>query len=378
MRTDINIFENAGPMLKVNAAKPESQTVGDPLPTHSMDAGVAELNRIGRENAINQMTSAREQFYAESKPVADFSGFTPQGFSIEDDNLVALIVDGNIHTFSAGQDLALMQTASSPLSFEAKLGNLKNLIEHLGDSAANYTDIFDAALQGIVDEFIDRGGVFVQADKDGVAESIRAIFNGAEGKYTANDLKTMAVLAFETSVGGAYSSGDSEHALGTILGFDALKIEMARNAGMLSDAAYSTVKDVFNAHVDELIKQMNDYLSWANNDAFMPKDVNYSPARPEVVWKTIDFMLKALDGNDFNQSIRATLRGLEDMHNAQRESQIQSGSLDQRYNMRFLGSEFDRTLIGDSIQISSRFFADFLNRPEWAVSGSVFSVSVTV
>ena len=384
IKTDIRInIEDVGAKASINTTMPESQTTGEPLPAN-IDAATAEMERAGRENSIKWMNREREGFYMADSTLE----YTPGEHSVEIEIALATqrgytaIVDGQLApSFSEvlfkDNDALSAISPNSPLDFVAKVSNLKNLYEHLGDKAASYNAEFGAALQGVIDEFIEKGGIYVQADKIGIADSIRAMFSGEEGKYTADDLRTMAVLDIET-MAGHYMAGDSEHALGARLGFDALKIEMARNAGKLSDSAYSTVKGAFNARVEELVKEMDKALNSQKSDPFMPKDVGYSPARPESVSKAIDFMLSALDSNDFNQGFRAALRGLEHMHNAQRESQLENGSLDQRYNIQFFGGKQDRTLMNDSIQISSRFFAEYLSQPQWAISGNVFSVDVAV
>jgi hypothetical protein len=388
--TNINIFTDPGQRIKLtgNTAHEASTAVDkhvfvDKHMFSDMDSGVAELSRQARENNIKHMTREREEFYMADKTLE----YKPGGLSVRDEIRLAtqsgytsVNADGSLGlSFSVGlvgNNSSLAPSTNSPLNFETKVNNLKSLFEHLGDNALNYTAEFESALNGIIDDFLSTGGRYVTADKEGVAESIRAMFNGEEGKYSADDLKIMAVLSFE-SVVTSYPTGASEFKLGALLGFDALSIQMARNAGRLSDAAYATVKDAFNAHASELIKQMDEYLEWAKNDPFMPKDVTYSSARPELVQKAIDFMLGALNGDDFNQGIRAALRTLEDMYNAQRESQLENVSVDQRFNLLFF-SRSTRTSLGDAIEISSRFLSEYLNRPEWAVSGSVFSVSVTV
>jgi len=337
---------------------------------------LSELLKESRESNIDKLTREREQFYAESTPVQN-NNKAPVGFNILDDNIVMVSFPGGVHQFSASWDLDLVNPPNSALGFEAKVDNLKNLYEHLGESAVENRDVFDKALSGIIDDFIAKGGMYVSADKEGVADSIHAIFNGEEGKYTLDDLKTMAVLSFERVGLGVGDSG-SEYQIGASFGLGAIQIEMARDAGKLSDAAYETVKDAFNKQIEDFIKQMEQYQEKAKTDSFGPKNVTYSPIRPELVYKSIDIMLDALKSDDFNQGIREAFKTLEDLHNAQRDNQLEDGKkADARFTVQFLGSYDDRARIGDNLNVSSQYFSEYLNRPEWTINGNPFSVSVT-
>ena len=104
--------------------------------------------------------------------------------------------------------------------------------------------------------------------------------------------------------------------------------------------------------------------------------MTYSPIRPELVYKSIDIMLGALGKDDFNQGIRVAFKTLEDMHDAQRESQLENGKADARFLNQFAGNFENRTKVGDSIQISSQYFTEYINRPEWTINGNPFSVSI--
>ena len=391
-QTNFNIFTDTGAKLSVNTANAaqRTQTTGEPI-TGNIDASISQMTLAGRENAIRSLNNQREVFYSTDETLE----YTPGYLSVEDEirlatqyglagvidgkltpsvSQVIIKTDGSAESRQANALALAKATNPSPLNFEQKVNNLKNLYEHLGDAAINYSTDFEKALNGIIDEFVSKGGFYVSTDKEGVADSIRAMFSGMEGKYTVDDLKTMAVLSFERV--GAMES-DSEIQTGMRLGFDALSIEIARNAGKLSDAAYATVKDAFAAYVDDVIKQMNSYIEHAKNDPYMPKGVAYSPVRPEMVYKAIDIMLRALENADYNQGLREAIKTLESMHNSQRDSQQVNGNVDQRFNMLFT-NPMTRISDGDLLQISSKSFADYLNRPEWSINGNPFSVSVTI
>jgi len=91
----------------------------------------------------------------------------------------------------------------------------------------------------------------------------------------------------------------------------------------------------------------------------------------------MDVMLAALESDNFNQGLRFALRTLEDMHNATRQSQIENGKLDARYNMPLLWHTFELSF-ENATQFGSKYFAEYLGKPEWTVSGNVFSVDTKV
>ena len=186
----------------------------------------------------------------------------------------------------------------------------------------------------------------------------------------------MAVLSYERTGLGIGDSG-SEFQIGASFGLGAIQIEMAKDTGKLSDAAYETVKTAFDKQVEDFIKQMDAYQEKAKNDAFGPKNVTHSPIRPELVYKSIDIMLGALKSDDFNQGIREAIKSLEDMHNSQRDTQLEeSKKTDARFALQFLGNLDDRARVSNNLNVSSRFFAEFLDRPEWTINGNPFSISI--
>ncbi|MCL2222517.1 MAG: hypothetical protein FWC20_09535 [Oscillospiraceae bacterium] len=386
-RTNWNIFDlkEKGTDLssKINSAP--QRVTPDASRAMTNKADISDfMSRGARESNNRIITAQREEFYTRA---TSLQGFTPGEFgnlSVEDEirrateTGFAAVIDGKLTpSFSVGwttdPNSELTATTNSPLDFAQKVDNLRSLFDHLGDNAVNYKTQFENALYGIIDDLFARGGMFINADREGVAESIFAMFNGTEGKYSADDLKTMAVLAFE-AVGGGVT--DSEVQLGMRLGMDAMKIQMARDSGRLSDAAYETVRNAFTANADDLIRQMNDFLDAARVDNTMPRNVAYSPARPELVNRAIDVMLGVLENADFNQGLREALSTLENMHNAQRENGLENGMADQRFNMQFM-TERDRVSVGGNMQMGSQFFAEFLGRNDWAVNGNPFSVSVS-
>ena len=398
-KTDINLFDMMSEPTNdishlINKIEPDRTPpvfkAAGPPPTpdgsYTPSPQLTDLLQTSREDNMNRFVSERDAFYAESKPVQNVPNPTPVGFNIVDDNLV-MILTGNSYTgenvlnnmFNVGHDFEIIEPPNSVLGFEARINNLKNLYEYLGDTAIEHKNMFDFAVQDIIDGFLHRGGMYVNADKEGVADSIRAMFDGSDGKYSLDDLKTMAVLSFErlSFPGG---EGRSEFQVGADFGYHALQIEMARNAGKLSDAAYETVKDAFDKSVEDYITQLNKYQESAKADAFSPKHVNYSPVRPELVYKSIDIMLGALEKDDFNQGFREALKTLEDMHTTQRDiSLMGNGKAEARFSMTFAGnSERERTRTVDALQISSRYFTEYINRPEWQLNGNPFSISVAV
>lgn len=362
-----------------------TNTVSPPTPNGSFTPMKLPdwLINSGREQAKSAMIADRDAFYTPDKFLAEYK---PGSFSVEDEIKLAsqfgthFVLDGKIVRSSSGEILThsngvIHVNQPSPLNFEQQINNLITLREHLGENADNYTAEFEKAVDSVIDHFLSRSGMYVNADSQGVADSIRAMFNGTDGKYTADDLKTMAVLSFERHSADAR---DSEIVVGMHLGLDALSIEMARKSGKLSDAAYATVKDSFAAHTEETIRNMNSYLEWAKKDAFMPKDVTYTPVRPDLVYKSIEVMLGALEDADFNRGLREAIKTLENTHNAQRDNQFLSkGIVDQRFSFSFMSSN-DRERHGDNMDIKSGFFVEYLNRPEWAIKGNPFSFSVTV
>ena len=389
-QTNFNIFNDTHQKLTVNTAQRAQPTLqGQPQSTN-MSENISQMNLAGRENTLRSLNAQREAFYSTDETL----NYTPGNLSVEDEirlatqsgfagiidgkltpsiSQVILKTDGSAESKQANALALVKMNSPSPFDFEQKVNNLKSLYEHLGDTAINYSSDFENALNGLIDDFVSKGGFYVNADKEGVADSIRSMFNGTEGKYTVDDLKTMAVLSFERI--GAPES-DNELQVGMKLGLDALSIEMARNAGKLSDAAYATVKDAFNTYVDDVIKQMNSYIEQAKNDPFMSKEVAYSPVRPELVYKAIDVMLGALENADYNQGLREAIKTLESMHNSQRDSQQENGKVDHRFSGQFT-NPMTRVSDGDYLQITSKSLTDYLNRPEWSVNGNPFPVSVT-
>jgi hypothetical protein len=388
-KTGINIFDPNQKDLtsKINTNPQRAEPDRSQALTNMADQ-MAFLSSGIRENNIRAMTSEREVFYSRSNSLQNFNPGQHGALSVEDEIRLATetgfagIVDGKLTpsfslTWTNDPNMKQDITTNSPLDFMQKINNLRSLFEHLGDNAVNYTTQFENALGGIIDDLLDRGGMYVNADREGVADSIRAMWSGTEGKYTADDLTTMAVLAFEAHAGAANGSG-SEIQVGRALGFEALNIEMARRAGKLSDVAYETVKDAFAKRVDEITKLIDEYSDKAKNDPFGPKGVAYSPARPELVYKSIEVMLGALDNTDFNQGLREAIETLENMHNAQRDNQLLSnGEADWRFNMPFI-SPRERVMAGDLMPIQSRYFAEFLGKPEWAINGNPFSFNSTI
>gem|GEM_PF-5324193 len=396
VQTNLNLFDEIAkqqasgiePLKVVDYSKEPPPPIegGTPIKGATYAEQQAEFARIVRENNIKEQTERRENFYNSVPRSYDFNtnigmDFTELDMYVGDNGQIYAVRDKSNDSPNASGiymmgDYVLAfgpSSGGSPLELEDSINTLKNIYNKLGEDAAKVSDRLDEALQFIIDDFTNKGGVYVQADKDGIADSIRAILNGQEGKYSIDDMKTMAVLSFERLATG-YKGSYSEHSIGALLGYDALSIEMARSSGKLSDAAYKTVQDAFNANANDYIKKMNEYLDWAKNDRYMPKNVAYSPARPESIQKAIDVMLAALDSKDFNQGLRFALRTLEDMHNAQRDNNV----VDHRYHMPFLGGNMDKPTLSITMQFGSKYFAEYLGKPEWAVSGNVFSVDKTV
>lgn len=400
IKTDFNIYNDTHQKLTINTDIRTPQTdSSQALQFDSIGEAAKYVSGESHKNAMFNMKTDRDIFYTINETINNYS---PGSFSVEDEIKIAsqlgaaFVLDGKIlHTTDSqsffycfdmsgtedakrANNIALKQDIEpSPLNFEQQVNNLKTLYEHLGDIASAYTIDFDKALNGIINQFLSRGGMYVTADKEGVAESIYAIFNGTDGKYTVDDLKTMAVLSFEReTLVGSYSSGEFQ--MGASLGYEAIHIEMAYKAGKLSDEAYTTVQNAFNSHVDDMIKKMDEYILHIKTDPFGIKNVTHSPVRPDLVYKSIDVMLGTLENDEFNQGLREALKTLNNMHNAMRESQLlDKGINDARYNAQFMGV-IDRIKIGDRLQISSNSFTDYLNHPEWAIKGNPYPLSIKV
>ena len=400
VRTDFNIFDTSHQKLTINNTIREPQTDSNQAwEFDSIGDAVKFMSSEGHKRAMLSMEIDREIFYSTHESA---NNYTPGNFSVEDEIKLAsqlgaaFVLDGKVvHTTNSATFMYVFDTSDteearranslacrqginpSPLNFEQLVNNLKTLSEHLGDVANDYTVDFNKALDGIIEQFLSRGGMYVNADKEGVSESIYAMFNGTDGKYTVDDLKTMAVLSFERErLVGSYSSGEFQ--MGASLGYEAIQIEMAYRAGKLSDEAYATVKSTFGSHVEDMIKKMDDYINNIKSDPFGMKNVTHSPVRPELVYKSIDIMLGALKKADFNQGLREAIKTLDNMHNAMRESQLlDKGINDARYNAQFMGN-VDRIKNGDRLQLSSNSFTDYLNRPEWAISGNPYPIYIKV
>ena len=160
-KTDINIFDMKSDPAQdishlVKAREPERSmpvfNQAGPPPNHDGTftplPKMSELFKENREDNVSRLTREREQFYAESKPALNNSVGAPVGFNIVDDNLVYVSFPGGGYTFSAGWDLELNEPPNSPLAFETKINNLKNLFDYLSDTAIENRDVFEKAVSG--------------------------------------------------------------------------------------------------------------------------------------------------------------------------------------------------------------------------------------
>ena len=108
---------------------------------------------------------------------------------------------------------------------------------------------------------------------------------------------------------------------------------------------------------------------------FMMKQHNQHFKDNRSLYKSIDVMLGALEHADYNQGLREAIKTLETMHNSQRDSQQENGKVDLRFSQQFT-NPMTRVSDCDYLQISSKSLTDYLNRPEWSISGNPFPVSV--
>ena len=347
-----------------------------------------DLGRVMQMTPEETAVWRRETFYTKDK---NLEGYAPGDRPIEVEITLATYRDfvaldySKINTQIKGLPcpiaISIAKTLSSPFVFEQQVNNLKTLYEHLGDDAANYTDLFDAALQGVIAEFIHKGGRFIGPDKDGVvADSMRAMFRGEEGTYTADDLKTMAALSFELDT--RYHTGDdrSVFSAGVFPGYQALMIANARNAGKLSDAAFQTVTTHFIKN-QEYIYMLAEYnLNQLRNNPKSSKQFDYIMPSLDDLKKALNAMLNYKPDDDPNQSLRFAFSVLAQLHNTSLQMRYAylADSMENLHKIPFIRNDDDRKAFESSITSGNRHFTEFLNKPNLtAISySSPFDISV--
>lgn len=341
-------------------------------------------------NYVNWQAQAHEAFYS---PNESLSGYVPGGYSI--DTEIALAIEtgyaaidsnGNIvpgftgGAFTSGEELnAQLINERSALKFEQQLSNLQSLYKSLGADASKYDDKFSAALDKITEQLFDNryehSGMYINADKEGVASSIKAAFNGEEGKYSVDDIKSMIILDYESMSKSPKS--DSEFQLGTMLGFDAAAITAMQKSGKLSESAAATVWNTFNKRVDDMIAQANKNIESAKNDPFMPKGLSYSPINKELIYDSINAMIDAAMADNFAAGLRNALSMIAETRDAHIASQKESsGTYDQRYvgdivNKNSNYSQDKAFYFNRDVEVRSEYLSRYMSTPSFAITGNV-------
>lgn len=374
----------------VDLSKPENrpaQPVGELVTNHAEFLSAREAE--ARANYAVRQMKQHEAFYS---PHQSLVGYTPGGYSIDTEIMLAIetgyaVIDSNgqvIPGFSgviwtSGEDYnAQLVNERSPLKFEQQLENLQSLYNSLGEDASKYDDKFNAALDkiiaGLFDNRYQHSGIYINADKEGVTNSVKAAFYGEDGKYSVDDIKSMIILDYESMSKSPRS--DSEYHLGAMLGFDAATITAMQKNGKLSDNAAATVWEAFNKHVDDVIAQANRNIESAKKDPYMPKTRSYSPINKELVYDSIKTMITVANADNFATGLRNALQSLSEMRDAHIASQQEaSGTYDQRYvGDIFMLSEYNHErafYFNRDVEVRSNYLSQYMSSPSFAVKGNV-------
>jgi hypothetical protein len=333
-----------------------------------------------------------ERFFMRSRFL---DGYTPGDRSVHDEIMLATHrdylrgTDGRgfsaleIEFFRGENDIALAFKTDSPLIFEQQVNNLRRLYEHLGDNAINYTAEFETALQGIIDEFVSKGGMYIQSDREGVADSIRAMFRGEEGKYTAQDLKTMAALAFEDDLRRFNNRLENPHSstFGTFVASQMNMIGAAFESGKLSEAAFETVVSKLTSTVDFITGRLNHLFNLMRNDPNSSREFDYSPLDRDNIMDSINEVFNSMREGRFDRNLSSAMLGIFiNLHNATLMLRFAYAEPNEDNNRQFINRDREDDIIRFENMISSgsQHFADFLNGTELAVNNKPLFVDVTV
>lgn len=358
--------------------RPQREQTGELVTNHAEFFAAREAEV--RANYASEQAKRHEAFYS---PNETLTGYVPGGYSIDTEIMLAIetgyaAIDSNgqvVPGFSEGSQL---MNERSPLKFAQQLENLQSLYNSLGEDASKYDDKFNAALDkiiaGLFDNRYEHSGMYINADKEGVANSIKAAFYGENVKYSVDDIKSMIILDYESMSKSPKS--DSEYHLGAMLGFDAAAITAMQKNGKLSDSAAATVWDAFNKRADEVIAKANRNIDLARNDPYMPKSLSYSPINKELIYDSINAMIDAAMSDNFAAGLRNALSSIAEMRDARIASQQEeTGMYDQRYANDMLRKDNNYSqerafYFNRDVEIASSYLSQYMSAPSFAVSGN--------
>ena len=259
------------------------------------------------------------------------------------------------------QDILIARYTESPLVFEQQIKNLKSLNEHLGSDAVNYSAEFETALEGIINQFLQNGGMYVQSVSNDVADSIRSMFRGEEGEFSVDDIKTMAALSFENDLRNL-NSEPGARSLGTFIGSQINMIGMAHESGKLSSTALESVITTFNSLVENWLNRHESRLSFIINDPNSSNKIEYETPDKDDVMKAINDMFNAMRENRFNKNLNtATINILIELHNASVASRLAYIETNDENKKQFIDKDYEKDRFVGFIT-SSRQFSEFISQ----------------
>ena len=390
--TGINLYDEMA--MKTNSAsemvivdhstEPREVTWGIPVADGKEFFAACEAE--ARANYATNQTQKRDAFYTTSEVL---TGYVPGQNSI-DIEIALATTTGNVVLGPNGEFLGVMDTAAtsmsevnarlvnerSPLKFEQQLKNLRVLYESLGADAAQYDEKFNEVIDKITAQVFlttaEHSGMYVNADKQGVADSIKAAFQGEAGKYSIDDIKSMIILDFESM--SKKPQSNSEFHLGAMFGFDAAAITAMQKNGKLSDSAAATVWGVFNKSVEDAIEQANKNIVAQKNDPFSPKNLSYSPINKNLIYDTIQAMIDAAKSVSFADGLRNALRMISEKRDAHIMSQNElTGMYDQRYVNDVFNNydQYKNFYFNRDMEVRSDYLSRYMGDTSFAVTGNV-------
>jgi hypothetical protein len=347
-----------------------------------------EMNSIRNSATGELLLRQPELFYMKS---SFLEGYAPGEHSVEAEIMLATHrdylggTDGSglsgieSEFFKGANDIVIAFKTDSPLVFEQQVNNLRKLYEHLGDNAVSYTAEFETALQGIIDEFVNKGGMYIQSDSGGVADSIRAMFRGEEGKYTAQDLKTMAALYFEDNL--KRTSNPVESTLGTFMASQISMIGAAFESGNLSEAAFETVVSKFTSMVDLFTERRNHMFNLLRNDPNSSNEFEYKPLNRDEIMDSMNELFNSMREGRFNSNFSSAIMNMFiKLHNSSFEIRFAYAEPNEDNKKLFIDKDKDDdiTRFENLISSGSSHFSEFLNQTQLAVNNNPLFVYMAV
>lgn len=147
-------------------------------------------------------------------------------------------------------------------------------------------------------------------------------------KYGISDLQAMRIMSEVTTASGGSST--REENIGIDLGMDAIKLKMFEMSG-ISDACKNQMQQSFEIKKELVIAAKNETIAWQRDDYYRQRGYSYDRLDEDVIDSTIKTMLTALEADSLSTGIENAISTVLEDFEARQQAQYESGNVQARY-----------------------------------------------